>query len=159
MTIPLPDPPLVQLRGARQRDEIASLTLDYISQMTRRALFFVVKKNLLVGQDGRGENADAATVQKLAINIDVPSIFRDVIASRLPYRGPLPETAANRAFAQSIGGVGWEVLLMPITIRERIIAVLFADNATMPLPDAALHATTREAGLAYERLILEAKGR
>jgi len=47
---------------------------------------------------------------------------------------------------------------MPIAIRERIIAVLFADHATVPLPDAALHATTREAGLAYERLILHAKG-
>jgi hypothetical protein len=46
---------------------------------------------------------------------------------------------------------------MPILVRERVIAVLFADQATQPLPDAALHATTREAGLAYERLILGAK--
>ena len=46
---------------------------------------------------------------------------------------------------------------MPIAIRDRIIAVLFADRAALPLPDAALHATGREAGLAYERLILESK--
>jgi len=47
--------------------------------------------------------------------------------------------------------------VMPIAVRDRIIAVLFADGAAMPLPDAALHATVREAGLAYERLILESK--
>ena len=46
---------------------------------------------------------------------------------------------------------------MPIAVRDRVIAVLFADGAAQPLPDAALHATVREAGLAYERLILEAK--
>ena len=32
-----------------------------------------------------------------------------------------------------------------------------ARRAAQPLPDAALHATVREAGLAYERLILESK--
>jgi hypothetical protein len=159
VTLPVPDPPLQQLRAARERDEIAQITLDYVAQMAQRALFFVIRKNLLVGHDGRGATVDPEAVQQLAVNIEVPSIFRDVIASRLPYRGPLPETSVNRAFAQSIGGVGWEVLLMPITIRDRIIAVLFADQAMMPLPDAALHATTREAGLAYERLILETKGR
>jgi hypothetical protein len=158
MTIPIPDPPLAQLRAVQERDEIAREMLDYVGIMTRRSIFFVIKKQLLVPQDARGE-LDRNLVKQLAINIDAPSIFRDVIASRLPYRGPLPETAANRAFAQMIGGVGSEVLLMPISVRERIIAVLFADTAVLPLPDAALHAATREAGLAYERLILEAKGR
>jgi len=100
-----------------------------------------------------------ATVKKLIINVEAPSLFRDVIASRLPYRGPLPETPANRAFAHAIGGVSPEVLVMPIAVRDRIIAVLFADGSAQPLPDAALHATIREAGLAYERLILESKGR
>jgi len=158
LSIVLPDPPLSALRTLESRDEIAHVVLDYMGQLARRALFFVIKKALLVGYDASGELGDSALTKQLAINIDAPSIFRDVIASRLPYRGPLPETVANRIFAQSLGGVGAEVLLMPIAIRERIIAVLFADHATVPLPDAALHATTREAGLAYERLILHAKG-
>lgn len=149
------DPPLAQIRAAQKRDEIARLVLEYISLLTRRAVFFVIKKELLVGQDARGFDAELA--RKLAIQIDQPSIFRDVIASRLPYRGPMPETQANRAFARAIGGVGTEVLLMPIAIRERIIALLFADTSLQPLPDAALHATTREAGLAYERLLLQSK--
>jgi hypothetical protein len=157
MTIPSPDPPLAALRAATERDQIAREVLDYIGLMTRRTIFFVIKKNLLVAQDARGD-LDPQFVRELAINIEAPSIFRDVISSRLPYRGPLPSTAANRAFAQMLGGIGREVLLMPITIRDRIAAVLFADQPHLPLPDAALHATTREAGLAYERLILQQRG-
>lgn len=156
--ITVPDPPLARLRAAGDRDEIANAVLDYVALMMRRAAFFIMKKSILIGHAARGADLDAGTVRKIVVNVEAPSLFRDVIASRLPYRGPLPETPANRAFAHALGGVSQEVLLMPIAVRDRVIAVLFADGAAMPLPDAALHATVREAGLAYERLILEAKG-
>jgi hypothetical protein len=155
--ITVPDPPLARLRAAKHRDDIAHAVLDYVAVLMRRAAFFVMKKSILIGFDGRGGDLDMSMVRKLVINVEAPSLFRDVIASRLPYRGPLPETPANRAFAHAVGGVSTEVLVMPIAVRDRIIAVLFADGAAQPLPDAALHATVREAGLAYERLILEAK--
>jgi hypothetical protein len=155
--IVVPDPPLAQLRLAPGREGIAEALLDYVAQMAGRVILFVVRKAFLVGIDARGE--ELQLVKQLAIDLDGPSLFRDVVASRLPYRGPLPETPANRGFAQALGGVTSEILLMPIAIRDRIIAVLFADNASQPMPDAALHATTREAGLAYERLILASKGR
>jgi hypothetical protein len=153
----VPDPPLARLRAARHRDEIAAAVLDYVALLMRRAVFFVIKKSILIGHDVRGGDLEAALVRKLVISVEAPSLFRDVIASRLPYRGPLPETPANRAFAHALGGVTPEVLFMPIAVRARVIAVLFADGAAQPLPDAALHATVREAGLAYERLILESK--
>ncbi len=155
----VPDPPLMRLRAAMHRDEIAAAVLDYVALLMRRAVFFVAKKSILIGHDVRGADIDLQTVRKLVINVEAPSLFRDVIASRLPYRGPLPETPANRAFAHALGGVSTEVLLMPISVRDRVIAVLFADGASQPLPDAALHATVREAGLAYERVILETKSR
>lgn len=155
--ITVPDPPLALLRAAHARDQIATAVLDYVALLMRRAAFFVMKKSILIGHDARGVDLDVGTVRKLVINVEAPSLFRDVIASRLPYRGPLPETPANRAFAHALGGVSPEVLLMPVAVRDRVIAVLFADGAAQPLPDAALHATVREAGLAYERLILAAK--
>ncbi len=155
--ITVPDPPLAALRAARDRDEIAAAVLNYVALLMRRGAFFVMKKSILIGHDARGADLDPSTVRKLVINVEAPSLFRDVIASRLPYRGPLPETPANRAFAHALGGVSSEVLVMPVAVRDRIIAVLFGDGAAQPLPDAALHATLREAGLAYERLILESK--
>ncbi len=155
----MPDPPLAALRACSQRDQIAEAVLGYVGLLFRRAAFFVIKKSILVGHDARGGDLDRASIRRLIINVDAPSLFRDVIVSRLPYRGPLPETPANRAFAQELGGVDSDVLLMPVAVRDRVIAVIYADGAAQPLPDAALHATMREAGLAYERLILESKAR
>ena len=83
--------------------------------------------------------------------------FRDVVQSRLPYRGPLLDSPVNRAFANLIGELRGDILLFPVAVRERVVAVLYADGITHPLPDAALHAVAREAGRAYERLILEGK--
>jgi hypothetical protein len=110
-----------------------------------------------VGHDARG--IDPEIIRRIALDMAAPSLFRDVVASRLPYRGPLPGTSANEAFAHALGGVEGEVLAMPIAIRERIIAVLFADGTRHPLPEAELHALAREAGLSYERLILAHKTR
>jgi hypothetical protein len=80
-----------------------------------------------------------------------------VVQSRLPYRGPLPETPANRAFAHLIGSPPGDVLLLPVAVRERVIAMAYADGISTPLPDAALHAVSRESGAAYERVILATK--
>ena len=157
LTSPVPEPPIMQLRNAKARDDVAKLVLDYVAQLNQRVIMFVVQRDLVVGREMRG--ADPAILEQFGIDITAPSIFRDVLSSRLPYRGPLPETPVNRAFASALGGVGPEVLLMPVAVRDRIIAVLYADRPTQPLPDAALHATVREAGLAYERLILSLKQR
>jgi hypothetical protein len=152
----VPDPPLARLRAASEREAIATAVLDYLAQLAGRTAMFVMKKTTLVGHDTRGD-LDPQVVRQLVVNVEGPSIFRDVVASRLPYRGPLPETPANGAFAHAIGGVSGEVLLIPISVRDRVIALLFADGVQLPMPDAALHATVREAGLAYERVILAAK--
>jgi hypothetical protein len=154
-----PEPPLDALRGASNRDDIARVMLDYLERLTSRSLLLVVKRGSLVGQDGRGPRLSGDKARAISLALDDPSIFRDVIRSRLPYRGPLPDTTANRAFAERLRGLSEEVLLMPIGVRERIIAIVFADEPLMPLPDAALHATTREAGLAFERIILAGRSR
>jgi hypothetical protein len=157
--IAVPDPPLQRLRTVERRDDIATAVLDYVGLLMRRSVFFVMKRDVLRGHDARGRDLDPRTIKNLVVNVTAPSLFHDVIATRLPYRGPLPETPSNRAFAHALGGINTEVLLMPIAVRERVIAVLYADGMAQPLPEAALHAAMREAGLAYERLILDAKQR
>jgi hypothetical protein len=157
--VAVPDPPLAQLRATVSRDEIAAVLLDYIGAMTPRSAFFAMRQGALAGIDGRGGGLDVGSVKRMVIAVDAPSLFRDVIRSRLPYRGPLPETPANRAFAHMLNAPKeGEVLLLPIPLRDRVIAVVYADGLASALPDAALHAVGREAGLAYERLILGTKG-
>lgn len=155
-TVAIPDPPLAKLRATASRAEVAHTLLDYLAQMAPRAALFIVRGNLLTGFDGRGA-IDVDGLRRVQIAVDAPSLFRDVVQSRLPYRGPLPETPANRAFAHLIGSPPGDVLLLPVAVRERVIAMAYADGVSTPLPDAALHAVGREAGAAYERVILAAK--
>jgi hypothetical protein len=150
-----PDPPIRPLQAAQARDEVAKLVLDYMEQLAGRTILLVVRKSLLIGHDARGLDGDE--LGQLAVNVAAPSLFRDAVVSRLPYLGPLPLDDMTRAFALVLGGVEGDVLLMPITVRDRVIAVVFADRMLRALPDAAVHATAREAGLAYERLILDGK--
>lgn len=151
------NPPLVELREARSREAIGAILLDYVHTMAPRVALFQVRKGQLAGHDARGADLEASTVRRLYLDTDGASLFSDVIRSRLPYRGPMPDSPANRAFANIIGERKGEVLLLPIALRERVIAVVYADGINAPLPDAALHAISREAGRAYERLILQAR--
>ncbi len=153
---PLPDPPLRRLRSANSRDEVAALVIDYIAEMVPRAALFVVRKNLLAGFTSRG-SLDHGRIRELQISLDEPTLFRDVVQSRLAYRGPLPDPTAGQSLLQLGGSLPGEVLLLPISVRDKVIALLVADGVTTPLPDAALHAVSREAGLAYERIILATK--
>ncbi len=155
-TVAVPDPPLARLRSTLTRDEIAATLLDYIAQMTPRVALFVVRKGALHGYDGRG-SLDVEGVRRLTVSLDAPSLFRDVVQSRLPYRGPLPETPANTVFSRLVGALEGEVLLLPISVRDKVICLLYADGVATALPDAALHAVSREAGMAYERVILAQK--
>ena len=145
--------PLQLLRNATSRDQIASLMLDYVAQLCRRSLLMVIRRGYLEGFAARGD--DAPRLAQISLPLDAPTLLRDVIVSRLPYRGPLPITEENDRFADVLGGVGTEVLVMPITIREKLIALLYADSPLRALPDTDLHTVTREVGLAFERLILE----
>ncbi len=152
-SVAAPSPPLEALRAASGREQVGQVVLDYVSQLTERAIYFVSNKGYLVGFDARGARTDAASAKKLSVRVDTANIFRDVVSSRLPYRGPLPASSANRALADALGGVAAEILVMPIAIGERTVAVLFADGMVAQLPDSAVQSTMREAGLAYERLL------
>lgn len=151
-------PPLESLRAAATRDQVGQIVLDYVGPLLRRTLLLVLKKSTLVGHDGRGPGTAQPLIQKLEVDVGSASLFRDVIRSRLPYFGPLPNNFADRAFAHKLGGVTSEVLLLPIAVRDRVIAVVFADGALSPLPELALHAMAREAGAAFGRIILANKG-
>jgi hypothetical protein len=129
--------------------------LDYASAVLGRAVLFVVRKGDLVGFDARGGDLDRASVEVLQIPLTADSLFREVVDSRLPYRGPLPEGPRNRTLGRALGAAAnAEVLVLPILVRGRVVALLFGDRITKLLPEVALQALCHEAGLAYERILL-----
>ncbi len=155
---PAIEPPVEALRVAVNRDEVANLMLDYLAGLMQRSLFLVVKKSELRVHAARGVSKQGDAVSGLKIDLSELSVFRDVVQSLLPYRGPLPTTGVAKQFTTSLGGgMAGDSVLMPVRVRNRVIGILYADGPTTVIPDAALHAMVGEASRAYERILLSAK--
>src|SRR5262249_8189589 len=92
----------------------------------------------------------------LAIPLDAPSLVRDVLAARTPYRGPLPKGAREDPLGLALRGPDVEVVLYPVSIRDRVAALLLAEGAREPIPAGLLERRANEAGGAYERLLRRA---
>jgi hypothetical protein len=152
-------PPLEALRAAPARNDVAALLLDYASKVLGRAVLFVVRGGQLCGYDARGGGLDRASVELLTISLSQDSLFREIVQQRLPFRGLLPATPHNRTLARALGAdPAADVLLLPILVRDRVVALVFGDSLSMTLPEAALQALCYEAGLAYERVLRQGRG-
>jgi GAF domain-containing protein len=79
-----------------------------------------------------------------------------VVGTRLPYRGTIPDDPSRQFLATVLIVCPPEILLVPVTVRERVVGVLFAENRTRHTFDDQLAFASRAAGMALER-VLKAK--
>jgi hypothetical protein len=163
-SIPAPEadaalgPALAALESAGDRDAVASALVGYLGTLCRRAAFFVVKKGELAGWHGSGLGVYADSLRSAVLSLDVPSTFRDVVQTRLPFRGPVSD-APSRDFL--IDGLSWaptEMLAIPIVVRDRVVGILYGDDRLHTLPDEHLAQLARAAQVALERALVARKG-
>lgn len=153
-----PDVPLSRLRSAQDRDEVAEALLGYGEQLAPVVALLVVRRGALVGHDGRGPNVALERLRGLAIPLEEPSLIAEVLRNQLPFHGALPDSAIHRALYAALGRLSGDVLLLPISVSGKAVALLYAAGIGAPLPDRALRELAEEAGAAYERLIRSRKG-
>ena len=144
------------VRQAHDRDAVARWMLDFLSAIYTRTAFFVVKKGTVATFDARGK-LSTDSLRALAIPLDAPSLLHDAIATRTPYRGPLYSGPVNNLVAVALGEVPGEIVLVPVSVRERVIGVIYADGPKLSVPDGVLDRLALEAGQAYERILRDAK--
>jgi len=140
------------LDRARTRDEVIAAVLDYLHLSHDRVAFLALKDGWLMPFLQRP--AMPQTPPKLTL--DQPSTLQDVVGTRLPYRGVLADDASRQFVTSTFGVAPSEVLLLPIAVRERVVAVLFGDGGHGHSFDEHFAIAGRAAGLALER-ILQAK--
>lgn len=151
--------PVARLRAAATRDEVVAVLLDYASLLAARVGLFVVQKGQLVCLDGRGPDHVVVAMKWFTIPVDTPSPFRDVLQSRKSYIGSLEDTAESRAFRNALGSTTGRLLLLPLTVGDRVVGVLYADEIHTDLGNLSteLETLSREAGAAFARIILSRK--
>jgi hypothetical protein len=145
-----------RLRVAATHKAVANAVGDFLGGQFKRSVLFAVKKGVVMQQIARGELRVEA-VRALAIPLDADSLLREVIGARTAYRGPLGPGAVNELLAAALGVTAPEVILVPVTIRERVVGLIYADGPAEPMPDGVLERLAIETGGAYERILLQTK--
>lgn len=149
---------LDRLREVEDRDALTESLLDFLAAGFGRVILFVHSQNQLRGRDARGEDLLLDAVAQVRIPTSGPSLFADIIASGTPYFGPWPtQRPIDRMFAQAMGGIPGDILLLPIVLRDRVPLVIFAMGGTASWDQLLLGELSEAAGHALERLIQRRK--
>ncbi|HSM92704.1 MAG TPA: hypothetical protein VLT47_07405 [Anaeromyxobacteraceae bacterium] len=153
------------LAESRHRDEVVLTALRYARDFFEFAALFAVTRDAVVGHDGLGVQEDARShARGTAIYASDPGVVRTVLETRAPYLGHAGREAVGTA--NILDGL-WRgtprtVLLYPILLGDRPVAVLYADNGEAPvsprrLGDLLLFLST--VGGTFERIIRARKRR
>jgi transcriptional regulator with GAF, ATPase, and Fis domain len=148
-----------RLHTAAERDQVVSALLDCVSELSECAALFVQQQKQLVCLDGRGPDHVVMGMKWFSVASEEQSPFNDVMASQKTHIGVLSDIPANRSAMASLSSSSGDLLLLPITVGNRSIGVLYADELKTDLKPlaAALKYIAQETGAALARIILQKK--
>jgi hypothetical protein len=138
-----------------ETEEIAGILIQVAYRIAARVGVFMVKGGKVVGWKGKGLNVDG-----FEMSGGGESIVSDVLNRRSYYRGPVLNIKGNEPLIKILSGTPQDVLLVPIDIRERVIALLYVDNGNTSVLDAkvsSLMKVASMAAIAFEIILLKKK--
>ena len=144
-----------KLEHARDRDEVVALMIAHLGLTHRRAGFFAVRAGEL---SLFAVQPRPAVLPLATLRLDRPSTLQDVVGTRLPYRGPMHDDASRTFLSAVLGASPSEILLVPVSLRERVVGVLFGEQRLRHTFDDQLALAARAAGQALERILKARRG-
>jgi hypothetical protein len=151
---------LPRLIHSADRDDIIGAVMDFLGAGFVHVIVFLHLQQQLRGRDARGPELLRDAVSQVRIPTTPPSVFADAIRNRVPHFGPWPsERAIDRAFAQAMGGIEGDSLVLPIGLAGKVPIVIFAANPTAELDQGTLAAVVHGTSSALERMIYRRKSR
>jgi hypothetical protein len=138
-----------------ERDQVVAVMIAHLAETHHRAGFFAARGGELT------LFAIAPRVPSMprgSLRLDRPSTLQDVVGTRLPYRGPMHDDVSRQFLAATLGSCPPEILLVPVSVRERVVGVLFGDNRMKHTFDDQLALAARAAGMALERILKAKRG-
>jgi len=117
------------MAGTVTREQLAEEVVGFMAARYRRVALFAVRQDLATGWSGSGPGLDLDQLLSLAIPLKEPSIFSPVQASQSVFVGlPVPGPR-SQAFYERLGAnAPPNLLLVPVVLRDRLVAILYADN-------------------------------
>ena len=151
-----------QLFGqAESQHQIAEILLGYARQVFDRAAIFKVTPKEIGGWKFSASDIDAEKFAALSISAESPSIFLDLKKGEPFFQGPIPSMPSHQAIAETWGGpLPSSAFLMPISVRGRMVCVLYGDRRDEGVDGIETHSFQRladKAAMAFELFILRRK--
>lgn len=121
-----------RLAAAEERNDVARALLDFTRGRCRRAALVILQREMFLGWDGRGEGVNVASLRELRLPADEPSVLRTASTTRSHLVTAVSDAGYARADTALLsvlgGGVPQAALLVPMIVKDRVVAVLYADN-------------------------------
>ncbi|AKU89737.1 General secretory system II protein E domain protein [Vulgatibacter incomptus] len=156
------DEALSRVAAAADRDDAIEVLLRFTRRFFDFTSAFVVQGNRALGWDALGSDPGAAArIEQLVLSLEVPSVLQLVSRKGGRFLGPLSEEEGDRELLSGIGRPSpRSVLVQPISIAKRTVALLYAENGPEEVAPARVEQVTQVAqavGAALERMILARK--
>jgi hypothetical protein len=150
---------LAQMRTLRDRDAVLTMGCEAALLVSRAAVFLALRGQVLRGWSGLGGSLTADAVRNLWIPLSTPSMFRAVVAEGTTYAGPYGATAADNLFRAATGSRGGVVVVCPVEVMGKTVAVLVADDVRFGEDGRErIETLSQSVGDALKRIILARKG-
>jgi len=149
---------IAELAGTTEVTEVALMILRVAGEYLERGVLFLVGPKEFVGLGGFGVTGDGVPmnlrVRRIRIPISEPTIFSDVRRNRRTHRGKLKKTDWNQKLIVQLGTIyPNEVVAIPVVNRDRVLAIVYGDNARDKVPIVGvdgLEIFLAQAGYAFE---------
>lgn len=130
---------ILELSNPEDISQVGLMTLRIAAEYLERAVVLMVREEHYVGIGGFGLTGDNQPMNIRVRNIEIPrsadSIFSRVARTLKPHRGKMRRTQWNEYFLSQLGKVfPSEVMIFPIMVRGKMIAMLYGDNAEYKRP-------------------------
>lgn len=151
------------LQAAEDRDAVFAALVRGVRARTRYAAILVVQGGIAYGRMAiDGYEADAEEIGQISFKLARASAFQTCAIGRSPYIGPVATgvVEVDAVVARMGGVVPPSALLLPITIKDRVVALVYAHRGgdTVSIAEVAeVLPLAGEASLALSRLILRLK--
>jgi hypothetical protein len=149
---------LPRLVAAQGRDDILNAVLDFLGAGFQRVILFAHTRGELRGLDARGADLLLDAVRQVRIPARGASVFSRVISSQRVHFGPLRDRSPiDDAFDQAMGGISGNILVLPVTLADKVALLVFAGGARHAVDPRSVQELADSTSQALQRLIVRMK--
>ncbi len=123
------------MQVAEDRDEIFEVLLRALRSRTRYAGLLTVQGGAAIGRVAIAEpSLDVTSIASVLIPLDTPGAFRNAVTTQRPHVGAIATGDPDiDGMLDRLGGVPHAALLLPIVLRDRVVAIAIAHRVEAEL--------------------------